>query len=132
MGESADSSTRHQRYHVLSAATLSNDDNRKFVHMKVMVDAVHPLHSRFAKPVGGGVLFRSLFKGSIKMRIPSIVPTKERIADGWRRGTARPPPRSPLPSGGSACPAPGSVYRKSPRRFMMPRSKFIMNLPTDG
>jgi hypothetical protein len=37
--ESADSSTRHQRYHVLSAATLSNGGNRNFVHMKVMVDA---------------------------------------------------------------------------------------------
>jgi hypothetical protein len=62
--ESADSSTRHQRYHVLSAATLSNGDNRNFVHMKVMVDAGYPLHSRFAKTVCGGGLFRSLFKGS--------------------------------------------------------------------
>jgi hypothetical protein len=39
MRESADFSTQHQRYHVLSAATLSNGDNRNFVHMKVMVDA---------------------------------------------------------------------------------------------
>jgi hypothetical protein len=53
MRESADSSTRHQRYHVLSAATLSNGDNRNFVHMKVMVDAGYPLHSRFAKTVCG-------------------------------------------------------------------------------
>src|SRR5262249_39772786 len=30
-----DSSTQHQRYHLLSAATLSNGDNRNFVHMKV-------------------------------------------------------------------------------------------------
>jgi hypothetical protein len=62
--ESVDSSTRHQRYHVLSAATLSNGDNRNFVHMKVMVDAGYPLHSRFAKTVCNGGLFRSLFKGS--------------------------------------------------------------------
>src|SRR5262245_66123337 len=39
MRESADSSTRRQRYHVLSAAILSNGGNRNFVHMKVMVDA---------------------------------------------------------------------------------------------
>ena len=39
MRESADFSTQHQRYHVLSAATLSSSDNRNFVHMKVMVDA---------------------------------------------------------------------------------------------
>jgi hypothetical protein len=36
MRESANSSTQHQRYHVLSAATLSNGDSRNFVHMKVM------------------------------------------------------------------------------------------------
>src|SRR5215472_18389203 len=35
----ADSSTRHQRYHVLNAATLTTGGNRNFVHMKVMVDA---------------------------------------------------------------------------------------------
>jgi hypothetical protein len=46
--KSADFSTQHQRYHVLSAATLSNGDNRNFVHMKVMVDAGYPLYSRFA------------------------------------------------------------------------------------
>jgi hypothetical protein len=75
--ESADSSTRHQRYHVLSAATLSNGDNRNFVHMKVMVDAGYPLHSRFAKTVCGGGLFRSLFQRKrLQERIPSIVPTK--------------------------------------------------------
>src|SRR5215813_4644614 len=39
MRESADSSTRRQRYHVLSAAILSNGGNRNFVHIKVMVDA---------------------------------------------------------------------------------------------
>jgi hypothetical protein len=64
MRQSADSSTRHQRYHVLSAATLSNGDDRNFVHMKVMVVEGYPLHSRFAKTVCGGGLFRSLFKGS--------------------------------------------------------------------
>jgi hypothetical protein len=69
----ADFSTQHQRYHVLSAATLSNGDNRNFVHMKVMVDAGYPLHSRFAKTVCNGGLFRSLFKGSaLKMRIAHI------------------------------------------------------------
>jgi hypothetical protein len=36
MRESADSSTRHQRYHVLSDATLSTGGSRSFVHMKVM------------------------------------------------------------------------------------------------
>src|SRR5215831_8161698 len=50
---------RHQRYHVLEPATLSNGDNRNFVHMKVMVDAGYPLHSRFAKTVYGGGLFSS-------------------------------------------------------------------------
>ena len=39
MRESANSSTQHQHYHVLSAAILSNGDNRNLVHMKVMVDA---------------------------------------------------------------------------------------------
>jgi hypothetical protein len=39
MRESPDSSTRYRRYHVLSAATLSNRGNRNFVHTKVMVDA---------------------------------------------------------------------------------------------
>src|SRR5262245_16668175 len=58
MRESADF-RRHQRYHVLSSATLSNGDNRNFVHMKVMVDAGYPVHSRFAKTVcGGGLLFK--------------------------------------------------------------------------
>jgi hypothetical protein len=64
MRQSADSSTRHQRYHVLSAATLSNGDDRNFVHMKVMVVEGYFLHSRFAKTVCGGGLFRSSFKGS--------------------------------------------------------------------
>jgi hypothetical protein len=54
MRQSADSSTRHQRYHVLSAATLSNGDDRNFVHMKVMVVEGYFLHSRFAKTVCGG------------------------------------------------------------------------------
>jgi hypothetical protein len=72
-GTMRDSSTQHQRYHVLSAAILSNGDNRNFVHMKVMVDAGHPLHSRFAKTVRDGGLFRSLFKGgALKMRIAHI------------------------------------------------------------
>jgi len=39
MRKSANSSTNNQRYHILSAATLSNGDNRNFVHMKVTVDA---------------------------------------------------------------------------------------------
>src|SRR5262249_36804687 len=39
MRESADSSTRRQRYHVLSAAILSNGGNKNFVRIKVMVDA---------------------------------------------------------------------------------------------
>jgi len=73
MRESADSSTRHQRYHVLTAATFSNGDNRNFVHMKVVVDAGYHLHSRFAKTVCGGG-FSQLVQGKcpqLKMRIPS-------------------------------------------------------------
>jgi len=58
MRESADF-RKHQGYHVLSSAALSNGDNRNFVHMKVMVDAGYPLHSRFAKTVCGGGLFSS-------------------------------------------------------------------------
>ena len=46
MRESPDSPTRHQRYYVLSAATLSNGGNRNFVHMKGCAGF---LHSWFAK-----------------------------------------------------------------------------------
>jgi hypothetical protein len=75
MRELADSSTRHQRYHVLSAATLSNGGNRNFVHMKVVVDAG-------VSCIRGGGLFRSVFKGSaLKVRIPWST-DKERV-DGW-------------------------------------------------
>ena len=80
--------------------------------MKVMVDAGYPLHSRFAKTVCGGGLFRSLFKGSaLKMSIPSIVPTKSRwIATG--NGTAS-STLAPSKRWVSVPPAPGSAYRKS-------------------
>jgi hypothetical protein len=137
MRESADSSTQRQRYHVLSNATLSDGDDRNFIHMKVMVDAGYPLHSRFTKTVCGGELFRSVFKGSaLKMRIPLIVPTKsESSMDGDREGTA------------SSALAPSKRWVSVPQRpdqhtashlrcFMMPRAKFITNtshvLPTDG
>jgi hypothetical protein len=65
--------------------------------MKVMVDAGGILHSRFAKTVCGGGLFRSVFKGSaLKVRIPSIAPTtSESSMDGDRERhglfRARPP-----------------------------------------
>src|SRR5438128_5216136 len=77
MRESADCSTRHQRYHVLSAATLSNGGNRNFVHMKVMVGAGVSCIRGSRKPFAVAVSSRTLFKGSaLKMRIPPIVPTK--------------------------------------------------------
>jgi hypothetical protein len=54
--------------------------------MKVMVDAGYPLHSRFAKTVCGGGLFRSLFKGRRpKDAYPVDNTDKERISmDGDR------------------------------------------------
>src|SRR5215831_18132115 len=70
MRESADCSTQHQRYHVLSAAPLSSGDNRNFVHMKVMVNAGVSFAFAVRETVCGGRLFRSLFKESaLKIRI---------------------------------------------------------------
>jgi hypothetical protein len=137
MRESADCSTRHQRYHVLSAATLSNGGNRNFVHMKVMVGAGVSCIRGSRKPFAVAVSSRTLFKGSaLKMRIPPIVPTKRNrrwMATG--NGTAS-SALAPSKRWGQRAPAPASAYRKSSRCFMMPRAKFITNtshlLPTDG
>jgi hypothetical protein len=115
----------------------SNGDNRNFVHMKVMVDAGHPLHPRFAKTLCGGGLFLSLFKGSaLKMRIPRIVSTKSESSiegDRGRHGLFR---AGPFQAVSQRAPTPGSAYRKPSRCFMMPRAGFITNtshiLPTDG
>jgi hypothetical protein len=104
MRDSADSSTRRQRYHVLSAAILSNGGNRNFVHMKVMVDAGY-----LAFPVRENRLrwraLPQLVQGSaLKLRIPSIVPTKSESSmdgDRERHGLFR---ARPLQAVGSACP----------------------------
>ena len=128
MRESADCSTRHQRYHVLSAATLSNGGNRNFVHMKVMVGAGVSCIRGSRKPFAVAVSSRTLFKGSaLKMRIPPIVPTKRNrrwMATG--NGTAS-SALAPSKRWGQRAPAPASAYRKSSRCFMMPRAKFITN-----
>jgi hypothetical protein len=104
MRESADSSTRRQRYHVLSAAILSNGGNRNFVHMKVMVDAGY-----LAFPVRENRLRWAGSSAACSRKRPQVAYTvdstdKERIVDGWRPGTARPLPRSPPPSGGVSVP----------------------------
>jgi len=80
------SSTRHERYHVLSDATLGNGGNRNFVHMKVMVDAGVSCIRGSQKPFAVAGSSRSSFKESaLKMRIPSTVPTKsESSMDGDR------------------------------------------------
>src|SRR5262245_5311488 len=120
MRESADSSTRHQRYHVLIAATFSNGDNRNFVHMKShgRRGTICIRGSRNLFAVAGS---SQLVQGEcpqLKMCIPS-----KSSMDGDRQRHGR-------------APAPGSTYRKSPRCFMMPRTKFITNtshvLPKDG
>jgi hypothetical protein len=96
MRESADSSTQHQRYHVLTAATFSNGDNRNFVHMKVVVDAGYHLHSRFAKTVCGGGLFPACSR-----EVPSTQDAYPvEIVDEWRPGTARLFRARPFPRGG--------------------------------
>ena len=114
MRESADSSTRHQCYHVLSDATLSTGGSRSFVHMKVM-----------------GYLAFAVRENRLRWRaLPQLVQrkhpqdaypvdstNKERIVDGWRPGTARPLPRSPLPSGGSVCPQRPDQHTASHRMF---------------
>ena len=88
MRESADFSTQDQRYHVLTAATFSNGDNRNFVHMKVVVGAGYHLHSRFAKSVCGGGLFPACSR-----EVPSTQDAYPvEIVVGWRPGTARPCP----------------------------------------
>src|SRR4051812_13774111 len=105
--------------------------------MKVMVDAGYPLHSRFAKTVCGGGLFRSLFKGStLKMRIPSIVPTKsESSMDGDRERHGLFHAR-PFQAVGQCAPSARISIPQVIGCFMMPRAKFITNtshvLPTDG
>jgi len=114
MRESADSSTRHQRYHVLSAATLSNGGNRNFVHMKVMVDAGVSCIRGSRKPFAVAGSSRSSFKGSaLKMRIPSTVPTKSESSmdgDRERHGLSA---LAPSKRWGQRVPAPASSYRKS-------------------
>jgi len=96
MQESADSSTQRQRYHVLTAATFSNGDNRNFVHMKVAVDAGYHLHSQFAKTVSGGGLFPACSR-----EVPSTQDAYPvEIVDEWRPGTARLFRARPFPRGG--------------------------------
>jgi hypothetical protein len=82
----ADFSTQHQRYHVLSAATLSNGDNRNFVHMKVMVDAGYPLHSRFAK---NRLQWRARLMGLGRMRRDRT--SRHFVPPPARRGAPAPP-----------------------------------------
>src|SRR5262245_15963155 len=95
MRESADSSTQDQRYHVLTAATFSNGDNRNFVHMKVVVGAGYHLHSRFAKTVCGGGLFPACSR-----EVPSTQDAYPvEIVDEWRPGTARLFRARPFPRG---------------------------------
>jgi hypothetical protein len=102
--------------------------------MKVVVDAGHPLHSRFAKTV---LRWRALpqLRSAHQMRIPPIVPIKSKSSmegDRERHGPFR---ARPFQAVGQRAPAPGSAYRK-PTDVMMPRAKFITNishvLPTDG
>jgi len=101
---SRNSSTRHERYHVLSDATLGNGGNRNFVHMKVMVDAGVSCIRGSQKPFAVAGSSRSSFKESaLKMRIPSTVPTKSESSmdgDRERHGLFRARP----PSGGVSVP----------------------------
>ena len=134
MRESADSSTRHQRYHVLTAATFSNGDNRNFVHMKVAVDrGIICIHSsRKLFPVAGS---SQLVQGKcpqLKMRIPS---KSSMNGDRERHGSSALAP----PKGGLACPASGSTYRKSSRCYAAYEVRYEHFsrtadhvLPTDG
>jgi hypothetical protein len=102
MRESADSSTRHQRYHVLSAATLSNGGNRNFVHMKVMVDAGVSCIRGSRKPFAvTGSSAACSKEAPFQDAYPVDSTDKEWIVDGWRPATARPLPRSPPSTTGS-------------------------------
>jgi hypothetical protein len=121
----ADSSTQRQRYHLLSAATLSNGDNRNFVHMKgygrcgvSFAFAVRENRLRWRalpqlvqrkRPQDADRAHRNAITGAgYSAAKPShrddqgysVVDgtDKERIVDGRRSGTARPLPRWRLPS----------------------------------
>src|SRR5215813_63923 len=75
----ADSSTQHQRYHLLSAAALNSSRNRNFVHMKGELNGVSPVFAR----VSG-------FVASVARPRRSQVLAKELVApgDGWHNRAA--------------------------------------------
>src|SRR5262249_37533267 len=75
-----DSSTQHQRYHLLSAATLNNSRNRNFVHQKdhLRLAAADLLGHVFACLLWI-VVIRLLWAWGIPSSAPSCLPQRPAI-----------------------------------------------------